>query len=522
MARSTRRKGKTENGERDDDYYAEQWEKLREQDAERAERRKRIWLERFREEQERARYTPWLVIPAVLSDYGQRPLAPGLAHWQSPHLGVFSPDPSGIALAGAQNTVWARVFNLGAMTSAPTRVRFFWADPSVGLGAADAHFIGETMVEVPRLRSVLVQCPTPWVPAYLNNGHECLFADAGNQIFDPVTAPFAPRDDRHVGQRNIQVLPAVDQTMMLWLPGGAGAFRAELRAMALRVQARDLEVRRSPVETLAQIADAVQMGFGTARHRGPRIAAKRVAADAAIRDLGLTGETRKVRDERALLAGESVEDVDRFGERVLSLKTEPGLHQQVKVGFQDLDLPRNEVMLIQFTWLAEGRLVGGYTVTLAAREWFDPDRQWKPKEGGKPMAETYDNGETLRDLVIRHNPQAQATFELARQLHDRLPLKSAEELSDGLKLGDAYLSPELLNQLAEPLFPIETPEDLVKRIAAMLRMFAAHAAANPASLSPEEMLLHDRLTGARTGEAVRQVLVARGEPIFTLPPEEKE
>lgn len=509
-----------ENGARDE-YYAEQWARLQEEDKARAERFRQIWHRRYQEQDKRVRYTPWLVIPAALTDYGVRPLSAGLAHWCSPHIGVFSPDPSGLALAGAQNTVWARVFNIGAMTSAPTRVRFFWADPSVGLGEADAHFIGETLVEVPPMRAVLVQCPVPWVPSYLNNGHECLFVDAGNQIFDPVTSPFLPREDRHVGQRNIQVLPAVDQTMMMWVPGGEGALRGELRALVLRGRARELVMQETPVATLMQIANAIQQGFGEGMRGRKAIAVRREAAELAIRKVALTGETRKQQGEAAPPPRQPADSANRWGERLLELTTLPGLHQQIRIDFHDLELERDEVVQVQLTWLAEGRLIGGYTVTLADRSWFKETKPDGKRRGGL-MSASRDKHEDLRDLVIRHNPIAEATLQIAEQLHGNLPMKSVRELGDGIKLGDAYITPELLQQLAPALFPIKTAEDLVKRVGAMLRMFTAYAAQNPASLSAPEWLLHSHLSGAGRGKAVRQVLVAQGEPIFTLPPEEKE
>ena len=137
------------------------------------------------------------------------------------------------------------------------------------------------------------------------------------------------------------------------------------------------------------------------------------------------------------------------------------------------------------------------------------------------MATSEEKRTDLRDLVIRHNPQAEATYEIARQLEGRLPIRSAKDLPERLKLGEAYLSAERAGEMLGALFPIETAEDLVKRTGAVLRAFATHAAANRASLSSDEMLLLDRLYGAGD-RPVRQVLMAQGEPIFPLPPEEKE
>jgi hypothetical protein len=55
----------------------------------------------------------------------------------------------------------------------------------------------------------VVKCPTTWIPEFLNNGHECLVVRIGDAMLDPVAVQsFSPSTDRHVGQRNIAVVPA--------------------------------------------------------------------------------------------------------------------------------------------------------------------------------------------------------------------------------------------------------------------------------------------------------------------------
>jgi hypothetical protein len=51
-----------------------------------------------------------------------------------------------------------------------------------------------------------VQCSTPWVPVVENGGHECLIVEAYIPVFDPLTAPMYPWVDRHVGQRNVNLV----------------------------------------------------------------------------------------------------------------------------------------------------------------------------------------------------------------------------------------------------------------------------------------------------------------------------
>jgi hypothetical protein len=55
----------------------------------------------------------------------------------------------------------------------------------------------------------IVRCPKPWVPTFENGGHECLVV----RVFEPLLDAVAPtsfdaRADRHIGQRNIAVVPA--------------------------------------------------------------------------------------------------------------------------------------------------------------------------------------------------------------------------------------------------------------------------------------------------------------------------
>lgn len=523
MAKSPDRNHKDDKGKYSDDYFAKQWSELQDKEKQRGEDFRRWWLEWQKRNQERAPYSAWLVVPAALTDYGVRPLTSGMPYWASPFIGVTSPDPSGNPLAGAPNTVWTRVFNLGAATSAPTMLRYYWADPSVGLGAADAHPIGQVMVEVPPMSSVVVNCPTPWVPTYLNGGHECLFVSADNVLLDPIQAPFQPWADRHVGQRNMNVLPALAQAMQLWLPGGIGAMEAQLRVLALRVRVPRLPLKTTAVETISQVADHVLSGFGPLTRKGEaagrlRFAAKRIDPGEVIAGMRLTEEQRPVRD-REKLSGPQAGEPHAWGDVLLRLQTIPMAHQQVRIEFRPLDLAGDEFVVLHFAWIAGGMILGGYATTLAHPGWFKPG-SLHPPETGDHMSISAGKHD-LRDLVIRHNPHAHATLEIAQQLERHLPIYSAKQLRDGVKVGDAHLPGELIEQIAAGLFPIRDEEELVTRVAAMLRIFAAYGGANRGSLNAATTLLLDRLEGHGDRPSM-QVLVARGKPLLPLPPEKKE
>jgi hypothetical protein len=210
-------------------------------------------------------YTPWLLIRYRLADLGLRPIPAGDAHWQSPDIWVESSDPSGKAVAGEENFVHARVFNLGKAAGVPTRVDFYWADPSVGLGAAHMNLIGTEWVQVEPHTALDVRCDTAWVPVFVNNGHECLKVNCTNPILDPIAHPFDPRLDRHAGQRNITVLPAAAGETLLITLAVNNIFPMHVEAM-ITARVERMAVDRAAAKQLKPF-DLVNR---VAAHGGPR------------------------------------------------------------------------------------------------------------------------------------------------------------------------------------------------------------------------------------------------------------
>ncbi len=151
--------------------------------------------------------SPWLLIRYNSVDRGARPTVGPF--WISPDIWIESSDPGGNAVAGEKNYVHARVFNLGTFMAAPVQVDFYWANPALGLGAANMNWIGtEWIRKIKPLAVQPVKCRTPWVPVMLNGGHECLLVSCSNYVLDPLIDPFEPTLDRHVAQRNIAVVNA--------------------------------------------------------------------------------------------------------------------------------------------------------------------------------------------------------------------------------------------------------------------------------------------------------------------------
>ena len=160
-------------------------------------------------------WTPWLLIRFATNDAGGRPIANGTVFWLSPDIAVDSSDLWGNAVAGEENFVEARIFNLGKAPSIPTKVDFYWGDPSLGLGPGKMNYIGTEWTALEPHRGTIVRCTTPWIPEFRNNGHECLMVQCVSPVLEDLPgpaigppAPLQPQLDRHVGQHNITVLPA--------------------------------------------------------------------------------------------------------------------------------------------------------------------------------------------------------------------------------------------------------------------------------------------------------------------------
>jgi hypothetical protein len=135
--------------------------------------------------------------------------------WLSPDIwAVPGNDPEGtpgLPVAGQSCYLWARVTNNGISSINNAEVRFYWANPSAGFDRNTANLVGTSNVNLLSGQSADVLCLTPWIPEYLNNGHECVLAEAFHSSLDPLpaTPDFNVPSDRHVAQLNLSVVQAV-------------------------------------------------------------------------------------------------------------------------------------------------------------------------------------------------------------------------------------------------------------------------------------------------------------------------
>lgn len=171
-------------------------------------------------------FLPYLVVRANGGDRGARPLTVP-PWWESPDIFVApnldaqtAPEVptthAGLAQAGASNTLWAHVWNLGLAPVVNARVEFWFIAPIVGVDTS-WQLVGVTHVDLGDRFSgrahTVAKCPTTWVPPSV--GHQCLMV----RCFDPLTDPLGPSPfnasaDRHVAQRNISVIDASSPAML--------------------------------------------------------------------------------------------------------------------------------------------------------------------------------------------------------------------------------------------------------------------------------------------------------------------
>ncbi|MES2949006.1 MAG: hypothetical protein V4858_10740 [Pseudomonadota bacterium] len=119
--------------------------------------------------------------------------------------------PQGQPIVGTPCYMWARVHNNGNDLVQNAQVRFYWANPAVGFDRSSANFIGTANVTLAGGAQSDVLCLMPWIPIFVNNGHECVLAEAFHTSLDPLpaTLAFNVPTDRHVAQRNLSVVMAL-------------------------------------------------------------------------------------------------------------------------------------------------------------------------------------------------------------------------------------------------------------------------------------------------------------------------
>lgn len=144
----------------------------------------------------------------------------GVPHWYlSPDIWTVPNDPLGAPALPIENLpcyLYARVSNNGTTNVLNATVKFYWANPAVGFNRMTANFIGQSNVSLTAGQTDDVLCLVPWMPSFVNNGHQCILAEvfhASDPL--PATLDFNVPTDRHVAQRNLSVISAKAKMFML-------------------------------------------------------------------------------------------------------------------------------------------------------------------------------------------------------------------------------------------------------------------------------------------------------------------
>jgi hypothetical protein len=168
---------------------------------------------------------PYLLIRATASgDRGKRPTWPPVPCWESPDIllldasytGEFDPARLVVSpVAGRSYRVFVRIWNLGLFPATGVHVKAWAINPGFfGTGNQNdpyyqQNIIGGRWVELAdRTRpscTALVELDATWDIRPDEFGHHCLLAEVGCPM-DPASGLLLSNNDRHVGQRNLEVL----------------------------------------------------------------------------------------------------------------------------------------------------------------------------------------------------------------------------------------------------------------------------------------------------------------------------
>ena len=320
-------------------------------------------------------FLPFLLMRADATDRGARPHVG--VFWESPDIYVVPNQPAetaplrpvvlgGTAQASVPNTLYAHVWNIGKAPAFGVRVEFWWFDPSLGFSRGAGHLLGAASVDLGdrftlyedwreegsgsrrwlgRGCHAIVACPASWIPTYVNGGHECLVVRVGDSVFDPVgVQQFSPASDRHVGQRNIAVVPAASPAeLTLGLDLGWYARPGDVT----------VDVTADPPGSMAWLQ----------LYAGNRVPGYRVPAAAVSAGL-LTPTPAGVRHpDLEALAPDAKGQLLRRDQR-FHRGCDP-LTIAVHAAVQDLD--DGEAQVLRVRQRIDGEVVGGYTIVLVGR-----------------------------------------------------------------------------------------------------------------------------------------------------------
>ena len=290
--------------------------------------------------------------------------------WTSPDIMVDAPPYDGSGDLNPRfsvtNRVWARIRNRADTGAGNVYVRYYWADPSVGLAPADWHPITSTRAHpnpagpfaVPAHGSV--EAPwVEWIPS-ATPAHQCLLAiayvnddpaDVDNP--DPLVYPFDAPWDNNIAQRNVEII---------------GAGRGSKHRLSVRVRNPFPKVRRPVADIQVAITHATPLPILGARKPVP---IPRVTCNLSNRQCmtvrRVAARSLSLRRGRPLFPVMSIhESILATGElRGVSLAQPQRLTLDITV---PADAPPDTSYYIHVTQHNGNRISSGYTIALMVRE----------------------------------------------------------------------------------------------------------------------------------------------------------
>ena len=317
----------------------------------------------------------------VNPDVGTRPLTPGAVFYLSPDIIVSPVDALGNVKAGAEVTVTARIFNGGSLDAFNVYVEFWWFNPTLAFTTASPNQrIGTKIVNVPRGNYVAVECPTKWIPLFINGGHECLMVQCSSPAegADDLKFPFVATLDRHVGQRNLTVtnnLPGQKLQLVVGNPfRSAELFAVRLSTLLVSGNTGELltlDVREAMSLVGSAVAGKNLIAFGDQRFNLS-------VTDITQRDLGVS--LLRTRQTRQYCQGQQGDDLlsylgararanpdfdsEMLGRVLIEFALKPDEARVLDFDLPPVDVGSGHFVVHHFSQVTAGCDLGGYTVVV--------------------------------------------------------------------------------------------------------------------------------------------------------------
>ena len=167
-----------------------------------------------------------------------------MGKWVSPDITIIQPGGARgtEAVADQQNQVEIVVTNAGGIEAVDAYIDVFYADPSTTFTPATATLINGAFLTIPGYSTRAISFS--WVPGESDEGHRCLAARAALYLPPDVYADgtiFDVRGDRHVAQRNINVVSLGDSDALGFSFAIVNPFRKASQMRVIANEVRELK-----------------------------------------------------------------------------------------------------------------------------------------------------------------------------------------------------------------------------------------------------------------------------------------